>query len=171
MPICSLFISTVWTNEHDERTWCVPPKIKERLEKSANICLVLRIIAVPRSWVTRVDNTTENRWVIRSLELNVRVDRTLINRANTYYVYLVTKLMCFKCFAKVSKPKEEDLKPTGKRFQLLGPVTAKDVRSNYLILVINKLRVCFSTTPDWNGLIAEFLGEQASCKYSKTRSW
>ena len=29
----------------------------------------------------------------------------------------------FKCFAKVSKPKEEDLKPTGKAFQLLGPAT------------------------------------------------
>ena len=27
----------------------------------------------------------------------------------------------------VSKPKEEDLKPTGKAFQLLGPATAKDL--------------------------------------------
>ena len=35
----------------------------------------------------------------------------------------------FKCFAKVSKPKEEDLKPTGEAFQLLGPATAKDLRS------------------------------------------
>ena len=34
----------------------------------------------------------------------------------------------FKCFAKVSKPKEEDLKPTGKAFQLLGPATAKDLK-------------------------------------------
>ena len=36
--------------------------------------------------------------------------------------------MCFKCFAKVSKPKEEDLKPSGKAFQLLGPATAKDLK-------------------------------------------
>ena len=34
----------------------------------------------------------------------------------------------FKCFAKVSKLKEEDLKPTGKTFQLLGPATAKDLK-------------------------------------------
>ena len=34
----------------------------------------------------------------------------------------------FKCFAKVSKPKEEDLKSTGKAFQLLGPATAKDLK-------------------------------------------
>ena len=34
----------------------------------------------------------------------------------------------FKCFAKVSKPKKEDLKPKGKAFQLLGPVTAKDLK-------------------------------------------
>ena len=34
----------------------------------------------------------------------------------------------FKCFAKVSKPKEEDLEPTGKAFQLLGPATAKDLK-------------------------------------------
>ena len=34
----------------------------------------------------------------------------------------------FKCFAKVSKPKEEDLKPTGKAFQLLGPATTKDLK-------------------------------------------
>ena len=38
-----------------------------------------------------------------------------------------------KCvpFAKVSKPKEEDLKPTGKAFQLLGPATAKDLWVHY----------------------------------------
>ena len=29
-----------------------------------------------------------------------------------------------------SKPKEEDLKPTGKAFQLLGPATAKDLEAN-----------------------------------------
>ena len=29
----------------------------------------------------------------------------------------------FKCFAKVSKLQEEDLKSTGKAFQLLGPAT------------------------------------------------
>ena len=34
----------------------------------------------------------------------------------------------FKCFANVSKPKEEDLKATGKIFQLLGPATAKDLK-------------------------------------------
>ena len=34
----------------------------------------------------------------------------------------------FKCFANVSKPKEEDLKSTGKAFQLLGPATAKDLK-------------------------------------------
>ena len=33
----------------------------------------------------------------------------------------------FKCSAKISKLKEEDLKPTGKTFQLLGPATAKDL--------------------------------------------
>ena len=35
----------------------------------------------------------------------------------------------FKCFAKVSKPKEEDLKPTGKAFKLLGPATTKDLKT------------------------------------------
>ena len=35
----------------------------------------------------------------------------------------------FRCFAKVSKPtKEEDLKPTSKTFQLLGPATTKDLK-------------------------------------------
>ena len=34
----------------------------------------------------------------------------------------------FKCFANVSKPKEENLKPTGITFQLLGPATAKDLK-------------------------------------------
>ena len=36
----------------------------------------------------------------------------------------------FKCFAKVSKLKEEDLKPTGKTFQLLGSATAKDLKQH-----------------------------------------
>ena len=34
----------------------------------------------------------------------------------------------FKCFANVSKPKEEDLKSTGKAFQRLLPATAKDLK-------------------------------------------
>ena len=33
----------------------------------------------------------------------------------------------FKRFANVSKPNEEDLKPTCQTFQLLGPDTAKDL--------------------------------------------
>ena len=37
----------------------------------------------------------------------------------------------FKCFAKVSKPEEEDLKSTGKASQLLGPATAKDLKPQW----------------------------------------
>ena len=36
--------------------------------------------------------------------------------------------MCFKCLVNVSKPKEKDLNPTGKTFQLLGPATAKALK-------------------------------------------
>ena len=39
----------------------------------------------------------------------------------------------FKCFAKVSKPKEKDLKSTDKAFQLLGPATAKDLHHHLFL--------------------------------------
>ena len=48
------------------------------------------------------------------------------------FYFLVFKCLflsfVFKCFAKVSKPREEDLQPTGKAFQMLGPTTAKDLK-------------------------------------------
>ena len=51
----------------------------------------------------------------------------------------------FKCFAKDSKLKEEDLKPTGKTFQLLGPATAKDLKPQSVCLMTGNNNVTMSS--------------------------
>ena len=43
-------------------------------------------------------------------------------------VLVLINILIQQCFAKVSKPKEEDLTPTGKAFQLLGSATAKELK-------------------------------------------
>ena len=56
----------------------------------------------------------------RTLQNVIQTQRCVLCRE-----YAKPNRCVFKCFAKVSKPREEDLKPTGKAFQLLGPATAK----------------------------------------------
>ena len=51
----------------------------------------------------------------------------------------------FKCFAKISIPKEEDLKPTGKAFQLLGPATAKDLKPQSVRWLGTTMSPCMSS--------------------------
>ena len=61
-------------------------------------------------------------------------------RALSWGEYAKPNRCVFKCFAKVSKPsREEDLQPTGKEFQLLGPADEDDVPSHTTAFLLNRI--------------------------------